>query len=75
MSAEKPLGDRVSAFKRLRDYVWVKNTLSLIEHEGGERKIYSVYNDMTKEREERARVRQQYNDLLCSIIRGLIPTS
>lgn len=46
------------------DYVWVKNTLSLIEHEGGERKIYSVYNDMTKEREERARVRQQYNDLL-----------
>lgn len=46
------------------DYVWVKNTLSLIEHEGGEKKIYSVYNDMTKEREERARVRQQYNDLL-----------
>ena len=46
------------------DYVWVKNTLSLIEHEGGERKIYSVYNDMTKEREERARVRQKYNDLL-----------
>lgn len=46
------------------DYVWVKNTLSLIEHEGGERKIYSVFNDMTKEREERARVRQQYNDLL-----------
>lgn len=46
------------------DYVWVKNTLSLIEHEGGERKIYSIYNDMTKEREERARVRKQYNDLL-----------
>ena len=46
------------------DYVWVKNTLSLIEHEGGVRKIYSVYNDMTKEREERTRVRQQYNDLL-----------
>ncbi len=44
--------------------MWVKNTLSLIEHEGGVRKIYSVYNDMTKEREERARVRQQYNDLL-----------
>lgn len=46
------------------DYVWVKNTLSLIEHEGGERKIYSVYNDMTKEREERTRIRQQYNELL-----------
>ena len=46
------------------EYVWVKNTLSLIEHEGGERKIYSTFNDMTKEREERARVRQQYDDLL-----------
>lgn len=46
------------------DYVWVKNTLSLIEHEGGEKKIYSVFNDMTKEREERARVRREYNDLL-----------
>lgn len=45
-------------------YVWVKNTLSLIEHEGGEKKIYSIFNDMTKEREERARVRQNYNDLL-----------
>lgn len=46
------------------DYVWVKNTLSLIEHEGGEKKIYSIFNDMTKEREERARVRKNYNDLL-----------
>lgn len=46
------------------DYVWVKNTLSLIEYEGGEKKIYSIFNDMTKEREERIRVRQNYNDLL-----------
>ncbi|MEQ2679925.1 PAS domain-containing protein [Enterocloster citroniae] len=46
------------------DYVWVKNTLSLIQHRGGERRIYSVYSDMTKEREERAHVRQQYNDLI-----------
>lgn len=46
------------------DYVWVKNTLSLIEYDGGEKKIYSIFNDMTKEREERVRVRQNYNDLL-----------
>ncbi|WP_138310131.1 MULTISPECIES: PAS domain-containing hybrid sensor histidine kinase/response regulator [unclassified Clostridium] len=46
------------------EYVWVKNTLSLIRYEDGVRKIYSVYSDMTKEREERAHVRQQYNDLI-----------
>lgn len=46
------------------DYVWVKNTLSLIQSEGGEQKLYSVYSDMTLEREERAHVWQQYNDLI-----------
>ena len=45
-------------------YVWVKNTLTLIQHEGGVRRIYSVYSDLTKEREERSRVWQQYNDLI-----------
>lgn len=57
------------------EYVWVKNTLSLIEHEGGERKIYSTFNDMTKEREERARVRQQYDDLLLRHHQRSDPTS
>lgn len=46
------------------NYVWVKNTLSLIRQEDGVKKIYSVYSDMTKEREERSRVWQQYNDLI-----------
>ena len=63
-SGEKQWEIEYRLLKGSGDYVWVKNTLSLIEHEGGERKIYSVYNDMTKEREERARVRQKYNDLL-----------
>lgn len=46
------------------DYVWVKNALSLIENKGGERRVYSVYQDMTKQLEEQERLRRQYQDLL-----------
>lgn len=45
-------------------YVWVKNTLSLIQSEAGEARVYSVYRDMTREREEQSRLRQQYKDLI-----------
>lgn len=45
-------------------YVWVKNTLSLILSEGGGRRVYAVYHDMTREREEQERVRSQYRELI-----------
>lgn len=45
-------------------YLWVKNSLTLIEYEDGERRVYSVYQDMTKEKEEQNRIRQQYKDLI-----------
>lgn len=45
-------------------YVWVKNTLSVIQSNGGEGKVYAVYNDITREREEQERVRKQYNELI-----------
>lgn len=45
-------------------YVWVKNTLSMIENEGGDRRVYAVYHDITKELEEQTRIRQQYKDLI-----------
>lgn len=45
-------------------YVWVKNVLSLIENKGGERRVYSVYQDMTKQLEEQSRLRRQYQDLI-----------
>lgn len=45
-------------------YVWVKNSLSMIENERGEKRIYSVYHDMTKERAEKERIRLQYNELI-----------
>ncbi|MBT9775081.1 PAS domain-containing protein [Clostridium sp. MCC353] len=46
------------------DYVWVKNTLSLIQNEDGEGRVYAVYHDITKEREEREKIRRQYKDMI-----------
>ena len=43
-------------------YVWVKNTLSMLQSEDGELRIYAGYHDMTREREEREELRRQFND-------------
>lgn len=45
-------------------YVWVKNSLTMIQSGRGEGRIYVVYHDVTKEREEQALLRQQYHELL-----------
>ena len=45
-------------------YNWVKNNLTMIQNEEGESRVYAVYNDITREREEQERVRQQYNRLI-----------
>lgn len=45
-------------------FCWVQNTLSLIQSEEGELRVYAVYNDITKEREKQEYIRQQYNDLI-----------
>lgn len=45
-------------------YIWVKNTLSLIQNKEGERRVYAVYHDMTKEREEQEQIQRQYNELI-----------
>lgn len=45
-------------------YLWVKNTLSLIEKEGGGLRLYAVFRDMTQEREEQEQIRRKYNDLI-----------
>lgn len=47
-----------------RSYIWVKNTLSLIQGSNGQRKVYAVYHDMTKEKEEQEKLRRQYNNLI-----------
>lgn len=45
-------------------YIWVKNTLSLIQSEGGSGQVYAIYHDMTKERREQERQREQYREML-----------
>lgn len=45
-------------------YLWVKNTLSLIQGSGGEKRIYAGYHDITSEREEQEMLRRKYNDLI-----------
>ena len=45
-------------------YLWVRNTLSIILRDGGEKVIYSGYIDITKEQEEKEQLRRQYNDML-----------
>lgn len=45
-------------------YVWVKNTLSMLQSEEGEKRFYAVYNDVTKEREEQETIRRQFKERL-----------
>lgn len=45
-------------------YLWVKNTLTMIQSEGGVRRVYAGYHDMTKEREEQEQIRQQYKEMI-----------
>ena len=45
-------------------YAWVRNNLSMIQSEGGERRIYAGYHDITREREEQEQLRRKYNDLI-----------
>lgn len=56
-------------------YLWVKNTLSLIQDEGEDSCVYAVYNDITKEREEQAKVRQQYENLIMQHYRDPEPNA
>lgn len=44
--------------------MWVKTTFSIIQNKEGAGRIYAVYHDMTKEREEQEKLRQQFNDLI-----------
>ena len=56
-------------------YVWVKNNLTLIQNEGGERRVYAVYHDVTREREEQERLRKKYQDLIISHYRTQDPNA
>lgn len=45
-------------------YMWIKNALTIVENEKGERRIYANYHDITKEQKEQEQLRRQYNELI-----------
>lgn len=45
-------------------YLWVKVSFSIISNQNGDKRIYAIYCDITKEIEEHERVRRQYKDLI-----------
>lgn len=56
-------------------YVWVKNTLSLIQSAQGESRVYAVYQDMTQQRAEQARTRRRYQELIIQHYRSPDPNA
>lgn len=56
-------------------YIWVKNTLSLLENEDGDNRVYAVYHDMTKELEEQEKLRRQYKDMIMQHYRTSDPNA
>ncbi len=46
------------------DYIWVKGSFSTIQNREGEKRLYAIYHDITKEKEEQEQIRKQYNDLI-----------
>lgn len=59
--------------KKDGSYLWVKTALSRIQGNGGEKRIYAGYHDITRERQEQEQMRQQYNDLIMQHYRRPAP--
>ncbi|MGI6200074.1 MAG: PAS domain-containing protein [Christensenellales bacterium] len=62
-------GDRhIEAIYRLRygqdGYIWVKNTLSMLPSVDNKMRLYIFFRDVTREREEQERIREQYRQML-----------
>lgn len=45
-------------------YIWVKNTVSMLQRGEGEMILYASYHDMTMERREQEQIRRQYKELI-----------
>lgn len=50
--------------KGKKDYIWVRNALTMAANDKGEKQVYCVYRDMTQELEEREVLRRQYQERL-----------
>lgn len=56
-------------------YLWVKNSLSMMQSQDGECRIYASYYDITRELEEREQLSQQYRELIMQHYRTPIPNA
>ena len=56
-------------------YFWVRNVLTMMRDENGTRRVYCVYRDMTRELEERERLRRQYDERLAKHYRAAGPNA
>lgn len=53
-------------------YIWVKNISALIPDEDGNARIYAVFSDVTEDMNERAELRNRYNDMLIEHHKGFV---
>ena len=65
IAERQPQGEIVfRMLKQDQSQIWVSSKLSLILDEDGTVHVYAVHHDITKERLEQQRIRQQYNELI-----------
>ena len=53
-------------------YIWVKNISALMPDEDGNARIYAVFSDVTEDMNERAELRNRYNDMLIEHHKGFV---
>lgn len=54
-------------------YVWVRNSLTMMQDQQGVKKVYCVYRDITRELEEKQQLRRQYDEQLAHHYRAAGP--
>ena len=54
-------------------YIWVRNTLSLLPSENGDLRQYCYFRDITEERREQEQIREQYQKLIVQHYRAPRP--
>ena len=73
ISGEEAQCEFVCRLLRRGGFLWVKGALSLIRDGAGGNRVYAVYHDVTREREEQERLRQRYQDLIVQHYRAPDP--
>ncbi|WP_347559667.1 ATP-binding protein [Clostridium sp. AM58-1XD] len=56
-------------------YLWVKNTLSVIQSGNGEYRLYTSFHDVTRDQEIQEQLRRQYKELILQHYRTMDPNA